>query len=545
MESIINEQRYKREQEDFVSNHGGSTSQEILLALLPNICGILLTATIIGLLKKKPDRIIQTCIEFVLNVFPCVLCFTILSNYTITVSIIMIVMSIINFLIILDRSKNHNMNHDNNVNSKNNNNLIKRPFITNYRALTNIITSICILAVDFQIFPRKYAKTEIYGYSLMDTGVGFFIISNALVSQESRAYNNERPKWSIFKKFSENTKNCTKNSAFLLLLGFGRFIAVEFSGYQRHITEYGIHWNFFITLAFVKIFTSTISSAISTKYSLLSGIWIIGMHEYALSTKGIKEWILGDSPRNDFISANREGILSIPGYVGIYFIGIAIGKLIYTTYNTNNCHYDKTKNYYKSKKQQLSIILFGKNINIHYNKSMILCIKLSLISVQSCAVTLFCDFNFGVSRRLANSGYCSWIITLSTAVLTLLLLIEIMTDVINVICAKNSINQSAAAAAAARGLNKKDYKSKIKYMEKNVIDDDNPLIYQCPEIFEAVNYNGLAFFLISNLLTGVINMSTKTLYVGTWQSIQILVLYIAVVIFFSICLYRCHIQLKL
>lgn len=535
MESVTADQLYKREQEEFVSNHGGSKAHEVLLAILPNISGILLTSTIIGLLDKKPDRIIQTCIEFVINIFPCVLCFTILSNYTLTISTTMLTIAGLNYLLILYRS-NKNNNLKNQRSSSSSSTIpfelsIKRPFITNYRALTNIITAICILAVDFQIFPRKYAKTEIYGYSLMDAGVGFFIMSNALVSNESHDFI-DRPKWSLIKKFSENAKTCTKSSAFLLLLGFGRFIAVEFSGYQRHITEYGVHWNFFVTLAFVRIFTSTLSSAINSKYSLLSGIWIIGMHEYALSTKGLKEWVLGDSPRNDFVSANREGLVSIPGYAGLYLVGIAIGRIIHTTYNCDN----KTASF-KSKKQQLCFNLLGQDIIIGYNKTIILCIKLLIICLQSFGVTLFCDFNFGVSRRLANSGYCAWIITFSTSILVILLIIEQMTDKINVICGKNKVNTNI------RGQSKKDYKIRAKYCEKNQQIDDT--ISQSPEIFQAVNYNGLAFFLISNLLTGVINMSTKTLYVGPWQAMQILILYIAVVIFFSICLFRCHIQLKL
>lgn len=62
----------------------------------------------------------------------------------------------------------------------------KRPFLSAFRANVNVATAICILAVDFSVFPRRFSKAETFGTGLMDIGVGAFIISNALVSQEAR-----------------------------------------------------------------------------------------------------------------------------------------------------------------------------------------------------------------------------------------------------------------------------------------------------------------------------------------------------------------------
>jgi len=62
----------------------------------------------------------------------------------------------------------------------------RRPCLTNYRAFVNVASAICILAVDFQIFPRRLCKTETYGTGLMDVGVASYIFSNAIVSQDVR-----------------------------------------------------------------------------------------------------------------------------------------------------------------------------------------------------------------------------------------------------------------------------------------------------------------------------------------------------------------------
>ncbi|KAL2714961.1 hypothetical protein V1478_014659 [Vespula squamosa] len=542
MEPSRDKENYRLQQEAFVSNHGGTTSQEVVNVILPNVCGLFLTITTLGLYGKYLHRNVKIVIEFVLTVIPCILCCTILSEYVSNVCIVMIILSIINIMLMRI-----------NIDALTSCIIIpvkgKRPFITNFRALSNIITIMCILAVDFQIFPRKFAKTEVFGYSLMDTGVGIFIIANAIVSPEARDLYIQ-PKIGFFETLLRNMKSSLKSSIPLLLLGLARFLAIEFLGYQRHITEYGVHWNFFITLAFVKIFTRTITSTISLRFSLLIGIWVLAMHEYILTNNGLKEWILSNESRVDFITANREGLMSLPGYVGLYLVGVAVGRLIHHTYlnlNSGITVHCRTN---------IQANICGYDLDTTYNESMTLCIKLSLIAAQSCAATLFCDKYFKISRRLANAGYCAWILTLCTMMLTLLLLIEIVTDILiyatsdyKIIKNKNDKviekvgevkHKRQKASFRTRRENKQDMK------QESLLDSpiDSP-IERTLEIFEAVNYNGLTFFLLSNMLTGAINLLISTLYAEKTTALQIIIAYMAINIFVILVLYRRQVQVKL
>ena len=52
--------------------------------------------------------------------------------------------------------------------------------ISTCRLWLYLLTSVTILAVDFRIFPRYLAKTENFGVSLMDLGVGFYSVCHAM-----------------------------------------------------------------------------------------------------------------------------------------------------------------------------------------------------------------------------------------------------------------------------------------------------------------------------------------------------------------------------
>ncbi|CAJ0564274.1 unnamed protein product, partial [Mesorhabditis spiculigera] len=174
-------------------------------------------------------------------------------------------------------------------------------YLTYLRGMVLIFTGIAILAVDFSVFPRRYAKTGFYGHSLMDVGVSAFVyilgISNHLKTQRKGGddANKKRSPLAIL----------TGSSALLLYLGVGRTVVLKAIGYGTSITEYGVHWNFFFTLFLVHLF----SKVYNQRAHLLLAIVMAGIHQLLLSG-GNEDWALSDDePRDNLISANREVLL--------------------------------------------------------------------------------------------------------------------------------------------------------------------------------------------------------------------------------------------
>jgi phosphatidylinositol glycan class W len=66
--------------------------------------------------------------------------------------------------------------------------LLLYAFVDGQQGSNMLITCLAILAVDFKIFPRRFAKTETMGVSLMDVGVGTFIVSSAVTSRYARGW---------------------------------------------------------------------------------------------------------------------------------------------------------------------------------------------------------------------------------------------------------------------------------------------------------------------------------------------------------------------
>ena len=64
-------------------------------------------------------------------------------------------------------------------------------------------------------------------------------------------------------------------------------------------------------------------------------------------------------------------------------------------------------------------------------------------------------------------------------------------------------------------------------------------------LFNAVSYNALLFFLLSNLMTGLVNLSIATLYAGSIKAVTILIVYMLGLSGLVLFLYQNKISTKL
>lgn len=448
----MNSSEYKSFHENFMKNNRGTGFWDVMSVIVPTALTTFLTIIIYTIVNKNMSKTYKFFVEFIVLVCPIILSVTIWSDklnsliYTLAFIDLPIIAKLLYELV---NNKTKSKLSDIKIPTGN------REFISIVRAIINLLTAVCILAVDFQVFPRKFAKTENYGFSLMDTGVGLYVFGNAIIAPE--IYKSDKLKPAL-----ERFKSQLIATIPLLILGLGRFIIVKEIDYQEHISEYGVHWNFFITLAITKLIGTTLLLIIPLNKLLISSLLIAVLQEILL-VNGLSHWVLSDIERNSFLNANREGIASILGYVSIYLMSVHIGKILYVKSN--------------SIKENISCVA-----------------KLFCYAILLNSLTIFYHINFGVSRRLANLGYLTFVLSLSVPMSAIFLLIELLL---------------------------------IVYSKSNNIEF-NPTNYM-PMIFKSINYNGLLYFLIANLGTGLINLSMKTLLVSPAQSLIIIIFYTFVI----------------
>ncbi|XXH06076.1 hypothetical protein Hte_012521 [Hypoxylon texense] len=489
---------YKQMKEDFVSNLSGGPVTEInsITAVGP-IAFVLWSVLQSRQSFFKPYRPLSFLADFLLNVVAVLLSFTLYANTPLLLAGLILAPAILVYALppnpVASR-KRHKLppNAQNSRSPGALSVLSTKPFLTTYRGSMLVTTCLAILAVDFRIFPRRFAKVETWGTSLMDVGVGSFVFSAGVVAArpvlKERAEGRTTP-------LLQRLVYSMRHSLPLLVLGVIRLISVKGLDYAEHVTEYGVHWNFFFTLGFLPPFVALFQSALKVVPSYAALALLLGViYQVTLESTSLKAFIL-TAPRTDLFSMNREGICSFFGYLAIFLVGQDTGMFVLPR----------------------SINPRSGTSNGSQRATLLLTMGFWTV-VWTALYFLATHFTYGagldVSRRLANLPYILWIAAFNSAQLLACCAIEsaFFPSFYNAADAKTE--QEAYETATSR-------------------------------VLRSFNRNGLFIFLVANLLTGLVNMTVPTLDVTPTVTMGILVGYAAVLTALAVALDTWNISIKL
>ena len=309
------------------------------------------------------------------------------------------------------------------------------PSITLFRSYCSFLTIISILAIDFpSVYPERFGKSEKYGASVMDTGVGILVFGSGA-------------SFGLSKRNKMKISDLITTSA-CLGLGVVRFISIRIFGLNETVEEYGVHWNFFLTIAVINIISNSLLRGRSSTFLSFTGVGIIFAYQICLE-KGLRDYIF-NAERTTLFSKNREGILSCLGYISIFCLSAVLSRIV-------------------NSKNMLSKLLTATVI-------------FSLAYYKLYAYEL-------PSRRMANLTYVSWMLSCCSYFWWLL----------------KFLNDSCGFVSTG-----------------------------VPVLLEKINNHGFGAFLVGNILTGIVNLTTNSREVGVFGAMTILFGYMAIVSLYAI-----------
>lgn len=488
--------------EAFVSNLNGTSLQEVALgSFLAPLClvnrGLLLILyhQAKGTIPLPLPPASHLLLDFCSLILPLVLSCTILSSVLHQVVMGLTFASACMFYCVYRTNSQLSTRHQQSIVSaflQSHVQLDQVPFVTIFRVFVNVKTAISILAVDFAVFPRRYAKTETYGTGVMDFGVGAFVFANALVCPEARRKNISGS------KMNHVTKQLLSVWP-LVVLGLGRLASIKMSGYHEHVTEYGVHWNFFFTLAIVRVVASVLLVFVPASQSWICALLISGFYQFALETSGLKAFIMHNHDREkDFLHANKEGIFSVVGYIAIYMAGVQVGLYVMQP---------------RSQVRQWLKVLFN----------------LSLGSLFLYAALFICQTLVeSVSRRFANLPFCIWSAAQSLFFMSCL-------GIADMILLFSKRTSDCHSVPTSWNLCKK---------QSDTDSDKKPGKIERLCLVQAVSRNQLLFFLLANVMTGFTNSIVDTLACSSLFSVCVLLSYMFMNCFVIYVLHLCGITVK-
>ncbi|KAL5478431.1 GWT1_3 [Sanghuangporus weigelae] len=522
-----NKADYKSSKEAFVSGATGSTVTHVNFISAVALCSIALYAAVRSRLSSLNQS--NLVLEWTILVLPLLLSMTLFAEMPLLLCTMLLILTAILFSLpwkdydepplspSVSRTSSFSGQSTNTSPPPSNSRIIisQLPSLTVYRAHMLLMTFLAILAVDFPVFPRSLAKCETFGVSLMDLGVGSFVFSQGVVSAISLL---KDPMYLLVPP-RPKVLAVVKKVLPVFALGVIRVISVKGTEYPEHESEYGTHWNFFFTLAILPILQVLLHPIMIYLPISLWGFLVALCHQLALSLTPLQQYTLTAS-RGGLLSANKEGLVSLTGYLAIHLLGLSVGTLILPLSPSD---FRRQQNRLRLRLRGIDsappspTIAHSENANVtrdgkkvpkrQDDKTILELFSYAFLWWTCLAVCYWMNTGGWVSRRLANLPYVIWVAAYNTSFIMFYLLLDKLS-----VSRKTS---SSFSPISPSSLHPGSYVSGGKSKSKSV----------APSLLEAINLNGLALFLLANVATGLINLSVSTMYASDGVAMVILSLY--------------------
>lgn len=243
---------------------------------------------------------------------------------------------------------------------------------------------------------------------------------------------------------------------------------------QEHHSEYGVHWNFFFTLAYVACM-----GAFAPRHGLgaAGGTLLAGtMHQVLLSQPGVSEWLsTHERDMTSFVDANKEGLVSLGGYSALFYAGSAFASIVqgFTASPpitapklTVNKTYEKASSSTSQDADLSEPAQGGRIAGVWWWHA-----RLWFAAASLWLAAYLCDgYIQPLSRRFCNAAYVLWVSAMAAT---------------QIAFAALSTSVTAVATAVPRP--------------------------RCV-VAEGLSDNQLVAFLLANVLTGAVNLSMDTIH---------------------------------
>ncbi|PFH37066.1 putative GPI-anchored wall transfer protein GWT1 [Besnoitia besnoiti] len=266
-----------------------------------------------------------------------------------------------------------------------------------------------------------------------------------------------------------------RRSGLLAIVGVGRFAILSFLNYYTPVTEYGKHWNFYVTLMVLYLAAELLLSDLPVNPVLCAplGIGLAAVYQLLLTATDAETWVLSAS-RDNLFTANREGILGCIGFFALYMLGAGVGTLVFDATSSSAPSATDAKEPVEGERSTPS------NASSSSRFLLIAVILLGAVCCYLAALVLAFYFNLLPMRRLIN---LPWILLVAA---------------LNLYGIGGLFLSDAVIGRAS---------SRASYL------------------LSGISQNQILIFLVANVLCGLGGLSLKTLLVSPLVAFSLLALY--------------------